>query len=51
VAEFNDRLVDVVSDLGLIDPGTPVRVERVEGFRIVVVEDTASPPGLSEETA
>jgi membrane-bound serine protease (ClpP class) len=44
-AEFDERLIDVVADYELIDAGTPVRVLRVEGFRVVVVaagpEDTA----------
>ncbi|MCC5822402.1 MAG: hypothetical protein LAT64_06675 [Phycisphaerales bacterium] len=43
-AEFDGRLVDVVADLGYIDSNTPVRVVRVEGFRVVVdtiPEDTA----------
>lgn len=44
-AEFDGRLVDVVADYELIDAGTPVRVLRVEGFRVVVV---AAPP---EDTA
>lgn len=35
-AEIDGRLVDVVADLGVIDPGTPIRVVRVEGFRVVV---------------
>lgn len=40
VAEIDGRLTDVVADVGVIDPGTPVRVVRVEGFRVVVEEDT-----------
>ena len=43
-AEFDGRLVDVVAELGYIDPNTPVRVVRIEGFRVVV--DT-----VPEETA
>lgn len=38
-AEFGDRLVDVVSDLEVIDAGTRVRVVRVDGFRVVVTTD------------
>jgi membrane-bound serine protease (ClpP class) len=37
-AEINGRMVDVVCDLGLIDPGTPVRVVKIEGWRVVVTE-------------
>lgn len=43
-AEIEGRLVDVVADLGVIDPGTPIRVVRVEGFRVVVDVD---PEGLA----
>jgi membrane-bound serine protease (ClpP class) len=35
-AEFDGHLVDVVADLGIIDPGSPVRITRIEGIRIVV---------------
>jgi membrane-bound serine protease (ClpP class) len=35
-AEINDRIVDVVSDLGFIDPGTPVRVISTGSMRVVV---------------
>lgn len=35
-AEFNGHLTDVVADLGIIDPGSPVRIVRIEGIRIVV---------------
>ncbi len=35
-ADFNDRIVDVVSDMGFIDPGTPVRVVEVGSMRVVV---------------
>lgn len=35
-AEINGSLVDVVAEFGYIDAGTPVRVTRVEAFRIVV---------------
>lgn len=37
-ADIDGRLIDVVADMGLIDPGTPVRVVRVEGMRVVVTE-------------
>lgn len=43
-AEIGGKLVDVVAELGYIDPDTPVRVVRIEGFRVVVdtvPEDTA----------
>jgi membrane-bound serine protease (ClpP class) len=43
-AEIDGRLVDVVADLGVIDPGTPIRVVRVDGFRVVVDVD---PEGLA----
>jgi membrane-bound ClpP family serine protease len=35
-AEINDRIVDVVSDLGFIEPGTPVRVVAVGSMRVIV---------------
>ncbi|MEZ5305267.1 MAG: NfeD family protein [Verrucomicrobiales bacterium] len=35
-AEIGGKKIDVVAEVGLIDPGTPVRVVRVEGSRIVV---------------
>ncbi|MEZ6242316.1 MAG: NfeD family protein [Phycisphaerales bacterium] len=35
-AEFNDQVVDVVSDMGYIDPGTPIRVLKIDGYRVVV---------------
>lgn len=38
-AEIDGRLVDVVAGLGILDPGTPVRVVSVERFRVVVEED------------
>lgn len=39
-AEFGGTLVDVVAGVGLIDAGSPVRIVRVEGFRVVVDLDT-----------
>ena len=41
-AEFGDDLFDVVSDLGVIDAGEPVRIAALDGFRIVVVPASAS---------
>lgn len=35
-AEIDDRIVDVVSDLGFIESGTPVRVIAVGSMRVVV---------------
>jgi len=35
-ARINGRLVDVVSDVGFIDPGTEVKVVSVAGNRVVV---------------
>ncbi|MEM9374377.1 MAG: NfeD family protein, partial [Planctomycetota bacterium] len=35
-AEIHGRLVDVVADLGYIEAGTPIRVVKVEGMRVVV---------------
>lgn len=35
-AEIHGKLVDVVADLGFIESGTPVRVVKVEGMRVVV---------------
>lgn len=35
-AEINDQIVDVVSDLGFIEAGTPVRVIAVGSMRVVV---------------
>lgn len=35
-AEIDDRRVDVVTDGTFLDAGTPVRVVRVEGARVVV---------------
>lgn len=47
--EIDGRVFDVVSGLGVIDPGTPIRVVAVERFRVVVEEDpSATKP---EETA
>ncbi|MEO0482671.1 MAG: NfeD family protein [Planctomycetota bacterium] len=40
-AEMDGRLVDVVSGLGYIEAGEPVRVTAVEGFRVVVERDDA----------
>ncbi len=40
-AEIDGRIFDVVAGLGVIDPGTPVRVVAVERFRIVVEEQSA----------
>jgi len=39
-AEFNGQIVDVVAELGFIDPNTPVRVVEVSGMRIAVAKDT-----------
>ncbi len=35
-AQFGEELVDVVSDGRLIEKGTPVRIEKIEGSRVVV---------------
>lgn len=35
-ADINGSLVDVVAEFGYIDAGTPVRVTRVDAFRVVV---------------
>jgi membrane-bound serine protease (ClpP class) len=43
-AEFGERLVDVVSEIGMIDQGTRVRVTRVNGNR-VAVEPMDDPDG------
>ena len=43
-AEFGERLVDVVSDIGMIDQGTRVRVTSVRGNR-VAVEPMEDPEG------
>jgi len=54
-AMINDALVDVVSDLGYIEKGDPVRVVRVEGMRVVVEKikgpgpDTVGPRGEGVE--
>lgn len=39
--ELDDRVVDVVSEMGYVEPGTPVRVVGADTFRVVVepVED------------
>lgn len=37
-AEIQGKLIDVVADLGFIEAGTPVRVVKVEGIRVVVAE-------------
>ena len=39
-AEFDDDLIDVVSDMGYIEQGEPVRVVSVSEFRVVVERDT-----------
>lgn len=46
-AEFGDRLLDVVSDYGFIDAGSPVRVTSVGRFRVTVEPDD----GERERTA
>jgi hypothetical protein len=43
-AEFGERLVDVVSEIGMIDQGTRVRVTKVSGNR-VAVEPMDDPDG------
>lgn len=43
-ARLGDETVDVVSESEYIDRGTPIRVIRVEGVRIVVVAVSASAP-------
>jgi len=56
-AEFGERLVDVVSGIGMIDQGTRVRVATVRGNRVVVepMEDPKGglfgdlPPGSADE--
>ncbi len=44
-ARFGDRLLDVVSEDGYVPAGTPVRITRREGVKVVVrrVEDSGSP--------
>lgn len=44
-AEFNDELVDVVSEFGFVETGAPVRVTSVGRFRVAVepVRDDAEP--------
>jgi membrane-bound serine protease (ClpP class) len=56
-ARLGDETVDVVSESEYIDRGTPVRVIRVEGVRIVVVAvrdagaaGSGGPPGAKTET-
>jgi membrane-bound ClpP family serine protease len=44
-AEFEGRLIDVVADMGFINPGEPVRVLRAEQFRIVVERDPSPSTG------
>ena len=46
-AEIRGKLVDVVADLGFIESGTPVRVVKVEGMRVVVtaIGETTSEEG------
>jgi len=50
-AEFDDRLIDVVSEFGFIDAGRRVRVTSVGRFRVVVESaedaDPSIPPGAS----
>jgi len=41
-ALFNNNRVDVVSDGRLIAKGTPVRVTKIEGFRVVVEPEPAA---------
>jgi membrane-bound serine protease (ClpP class) len=38
IAEINGKRVDVVSDGGYIEAGQPIKVDHVDGNRIVVVE-------------
>ncbi len=35
-AEINGDVIDVVADMGYIEPGTPVRVIQIDGYRVVV---------------
>lgn len=53
-AEFGGAVLDVISDAGWIDPGTPVRVSSVSAFRTGVVPDDGAapePPATGEEIA
>jgi len=38
IAEINGKRVDVVSDGGYIEAGQPIKVDHVDGNRIVVIE-------------
>lgn len=49
-AEIGGRLYDVVAGLGYIDPGTAIRVVRVEGMRIVVNEHRDADPNPDTPT-
>ena len=42
--EFDDERLDVVADVGWVEAGTPIRIIRSEGYRLVVrpVEDAPS---------
>jgi membrane-bound serine protease (ClpP class) len=40
IAEFDGARVDVVSDGGFVDAGSPIEVTRVDGNRIVVRRST-----------
>lgn len=46
VADIDGKRIDVVSDGAFIDPGEPVRVDRVDGNR-VVVRHVVDKPGTS----
>lgn len=46
VAEINDKRYDVVSEGRSIETGQPIKVVKVEGFRIVV---RSSPPQVNKE--
>ncbi|RMH30684.1 MAG: hypothetical protein D6693_00020 [Planctomycetota bacterium] len=46
-AEFDDRLIDVVSEFGFIDAGQPVRVTSVGRFRVAVEPADGGPERLA----
>ena len=45
--QIGDDIVDVVAEMGVIAPGTPVRVVSVDAFR-TVVEPIVEPPAANE---
>jgi membrane-bound serine protease (ClpP class) len=48
IAEIEGKRIDVVSDGGFLERGTPIRVVAVDGPRVVVARDAARQPERGE---